>query len=73
MCVARHVYGSVCRGQRGVLGPLEPELQLAMSCLMCVLGTELVSSTRPPCTLILSHLSKIGYILYIIISICLLT
>lgn len=63
MCVACHVYGSVYRGQRGVLGPLEPELLVAMRCLMCVMGTELVSSTRPPCTLILSHLSKIGYIL----------
>lgn len=72
MCETCHVYGSVCRGQRRVLSPLEPGLQLAMHCLMCVLGTELVSSPRPPCTLILRHLSKIGYILYTIISICLI-
>jgi hypothetical protein len=34
------------RGQKRVLGPLEQDCQVVVSCLMWVLGTELWSSVR---------------------------
>ena len=55
VCGYVHVSADALRGQRHWI-PLEVELQVVVSCLSLVLGTELWSSVRAIC--VLSHLAS---------------